>query len=133
MVLSNLTAIHQKTWIGTLSAFCGVVSAGAAAGAGIAYLRGGGYREVIHTIVNSLAIVSGIFCDGAKASCAAKIAASVDAAILGYEMYCQGQEFEGGDGIVMKDVEATIRSIGYIGREGMRDTNEKIINMMMEE
>ncbi|MCI8888883.1 MAG: serine dehydratase subunit alpha family protein [Hungatella sp.] len=133
LVLSNLTAIHQKTWIGTLSAFCGVVSAGAAAGAGIAYLRGGGYREVIHTIVNSLAIVSGIFCDGAKASCAAKIAASVDAAILGYEMYCQGQEFEGGDGIVMKDVEATIRSIGYIGREGMRDTNEKIINMMMEE
>jgi len=132
LVLSNLSTIHQKTGIGTLSAFCGVVSAGAGAGAGIAYLRGGGYKEVIHTIVNGLAIVSGIFCDGAKASCAAKIAASVDAAILGYEMYCQGQQFEGGDGIVMKDVESTIRSVGYIGREGMKDTNEKIIKMMIE-
>lgn len=132
LVLSNLATIHQKTGIGTLSAFCGVVSAGAGAGAGIAYLQGGGYTEVIHTIVNGLAIVSGIFCDGAKASCAAKIAASVDAAVLGYEMYCQGQQFEGGDGIVMKGVEATIRSIGYIGREGMKDTNEKIIKMMVE-
>lgn len=132
LVLSNLATIHQKTDIGTLSAFCGVVSAGAGAGAGIAYLQGGGYTEVIHTIVNGLAIVSGIFCDGAKASCAAKIAASVDAAVLGYEMYCQGQQFEGGDGIVMKGVEATIHSIGYIGREGMKDTNEKIIKMMVE-
>lgn len=87
LVLSNLVAIHEKTGIGTLSAFCGAVSAGAGAGAGIAYLCGGGYREVIHTIVNSLAVVSGIVCDGAKASCAAKIASSVDAGIMGYEMF----------------------------------------------
>ncbi len=133
LVLSNLATIHQKTGIGTLSAFCGVVSAGAGAGAGIAYLKGGGYKEVIHTIVNALAIVSGIFCDGAKASCAAKIAASVDAAILGYEMYCQGRQFVGGDGIVRKGVEATIRSVGYIGREGMKETNETIIKMMLNE
>lgn len=133
LVLSNLATIHQKTGLGTLSAFCGVVSAGAGAGAGIAYLKGGGYKEVIHTIVNALAIVSGIFCDGAKASCAAKIAASVDAAILGYEMYCQGRQFVGGDGIVRKGVEATIRSVGYIGREGMKETNETIIKMMLNE
>ena len=109
LVLSNLVAIHEKTGIGTLSAFCGAVSAGAGAGAGIAYLCGGGYREVIHTIVNSLAVVSGIVCDGAKASCAAKIASSVDAGIMGYEMFKLGQEFKSGDGIVMKDIETTIK------------------------
>jgi L-cysteine desulfidase len=133
LVLSNLTAIHQKTGIGTLSAYCGAVSAGAGAGAGIAYLCGGGYEEVIHTVVNSLAIVSGIVCDGAKASCAAKIASSVDAAILGYNMYKRGQEFKGGDGIVMNDIESTIRGIGYLGREGMKKTNEEIIKLMVGE
>lgn len=97
LALSNLTAIHQKTGIGRLSAYCGAVSAGAAAGAGIAYLCGGGYEEVIHTVVNALAIVSGMVCDGAKASCAAKIAASVDAGILGYNMYLNGQQFYAGD------------------------------------
>jgi L-cysteine desulfidase len=131
LVLSNLTAIHQKTGIGTLSAYCGAVSAGAGAGAGIAYLCGGGYEEVIHTVVNSLAIVSGIVCDGAKASCAAKIASSVDAAILGFNMYKRGQEFKGGDGIVMNDIESTIRGIGYLGREGMKETNEEIIRLMV--
>lgn len=133
LVLSNLTAIHQKTGIGTLSAYCGAVSAGAGAGAGIAYLCGGGYEEVKHTVVNSLAIVSGIVCDGAKASCAAKIASSVDAAILGYNMYKRGQEFKGGDGIVMNDIESTIRGIGCLGREGMRETNEEIIKLMVGE
>lgn len=131
LVLSNLVAIYQKNVIGTLSAFCGAVSAGAAAGAGIAYLCGGGYKEVIHTVVNALAIVSGIVCDGAKASCAAKIASSVDAAILGYNMYKMGQQFRSGDGLVMKGIEATIRSIGHLGKEGMKETNNEIIKMMM--
>ncbi|MDD3369862.1 MAG: L-serine ammonia-lyase, iron-sulfur-dependent, subunit alpha [Lachnospiraceae bacterium] len=131
LVLSNLVAIHEKTGIGTLSAYCGAVSAGAGAGAGIAYLCGGDYQDIIHTIVNSLAIVSGIVCDGAKASCAAKIAASVDAAIFGYQMYKNGQEFKSGDGIVMHDVESTIDGIGCLGRDGMRETNEEIIRLMI--
>ena len=104
LALSNLVTIHQKTGIGRLSAYCGAVSAGAGAGAGIAYLCGGGYEEVIHTVVNALAIVSGIVCDGAKASCAAKIASAVDAGILGYNMYKRGQQFYGGDGIVTRGV-----------------------------
>lgn len=133
LALSNLTAIHQKTGIGRLSAYCGAVSAGAAAGAGIAYLCGGGYEEVIHTVVNALAIVSGMVCDGAKASCAAKIAASVDAGILGYNMFLRGQQFYAGDGIVTKGVEATIHNIGRLGKDGMRETNEEIIKMMIEE
>ncbi|MDD7593666.1 MAG: L-serine ammonia-lyase, iron-sulfur-dependent, subunit alpha [Peptoniphilaceae bacterium] len=133
LALSNLTAIHQKTPIGRLSAYCGAVSAGAGAGAGIAYLSGGGYEEVIHTVVNALAIVSGIVCDGAKASCAAKIAAAVDAGILGYNMYIRGQQFYGGDGIVTKGVEATLKNVGRLGKEGMRETNEEIINIMIGE
>lgn len=131
LALSNLTAIHQKSGIGRLSAYCGAVSAGAGAGAGIAYLCGGGYKEVIHTVVNALAIVSGIVCDGAKASCAAKIASAVDAGILGYNMYKRGQQFYGGDGIVTKGVEETIRNVGRLGKEGMRETNEEIIKMMI--
>ncbi len=132
LALSNLVAIHQKTGIGRLSAYCGAVSAGAASGAGIAYLCGGGYEEVIHTVVNALAIVSGIVCDGAKASCAAKIASSVDAGILGYNMYIRGQEFHGGDGIVTKGVEGTIHNVGRLGKEGMKETNEEIIKMMID-
>ena len=130
LVLSNLIAIHQKTYIGRLSAFCGAINAGAAAGTGIAYLRGGGIKEIAHTLVNALAVVSGIVCDGAKASCAAKIAAAVDAGILGYDMYMNGQQFLGGDGIVKKGVENTIASVGRLGREGMRVTNEEIIKIM---
>jgi L-cysteine desulfidase len=132
LVLSNLVAIHQKSGIGRLSAYCGAVSAGAAAGAGIAYLNGGGYREITHTVVNALAIVSGMVCDGAKASCAAKIAASVDAGILGYEMYIRGQQFYGGDGIIIKGVEGTIQNVSRLGKEGMRKTNEEIIKIMVE-
>ena len=131
LVLSNLTAIYQKVGIGRLSAYCGAVSAGAAAGAGIAYLNGGDYEEIIHTIVNALAIVSGIVCDGAKASCAAKIAFAVDAGIMGYDMYRNGQQFYGGDGIVAKGVDNTIHNVGRLGREGMRATNEEIIKMMI--
>ncbi len=131
LALSNLIAIHQKTGIGRLSAYCGAVTAGAAAGAGIAYLCGGGYKDVVHTVVNALAIVSGMICDGAKASCAAKIAASVDAGILGYNMYLNGQQFLAGDGIVTKGVEATISNVGRLSKEGMRETNEEVIKMMI--
>lgn len=131
LALSNLIAIHQKTGIGRLSAYCGAVTAGAAAGAGIAYLSGGGYLEIVHTLVNALAIVSGMVCDGAKASCAAKIAASVDAGILGYHMYLNGQQFYAGDGIVTKGVEATISNVGRLGKEGMKETNEEVIKMMI--
>ncbi|MCR4675305.1 MAG: L-serine ammonia-lyase, iron-sulfur-dependent, subunit alpha [Lachnospiraceae bacterium] len=131
LVLSNLISIHEKQGIGTLSAFCGAVSAGTGAGAGIAYLNGGDYEAVIHTVVNALAITSGIICDGAKASCAAKIAASVDAGILGYEMYQQGQEFKCGDGIVGKDADTTIKGVGIIGKYGMKETNDEIIKLMI--
>ena len=133
LALSNLIAIHQKTGIGRLSAYCGAVSAGAAAGAGIAYLCGGGYEEVIHTVVNALAIVSGMVCDGAKASCAAKIAASVDAGILGYNMYLQGQQFYAGDGIITKGIEGTIDNVGRLGKDGMKETNEEIIRIMIND
>ena len=131
LALSNLTAIHQKTPIGRLSAYCGAVSAGAGAGAGIAYLCGGGFKEVTHTVVNALAIVSGIVCDGAKASCAAKIASAVDAGILGYNMYKRGQQFRGGDGIVTKGIEGTLKNVGRLGKEGMKETNEEIIKIMI--
>ena len=131
LTLSNLLTIYQKTGIGRLSAYCGAVSAGAAAGAGIAYLCGGGYEEVTHTIVNALAITSGIVCDGAKASCAAKIATSVDAGILGYNMFIRGQQFYAGDGIVTKGVDGTIRNVGRLGKEGMKETNEEIIDIMV--
>lgn len=133
LTLSNLVAIYQKTGIGRLSAYCGAVCAGAAAGAGIAYLCGGGYDEVAHTIVNALAITSGIVCDGAKASCAAKIATSVDAGILGYNMYIRGQQFYAGDGIVTKGVDATIRNVGRLGKDGMKETNAEIIEIMVGE
>lgn len=131
LVLSNLTAIYIKTGIGTLSAFCSAVSAGAAAGAGIAYLHNGTYKEIQHTIVNALAILSGTICDGAKASCAAKIASSVDAGIMGYYMYKNKQQFYAGDGIVAHSVDETIQNIGTLGSQGMLQTNDKIIEMMI--
>lgn len=131
LVLSNLTAIYIKTGIGTLSAFCGAVSAGAAAGAGIAYLHNGTYKEIQHTIVNALAILSGTICDGAKASCAAKIASSVDAGIMGYYMYKNKQQFYAGDGIVAHSVDETIQNIGTLGSQEMLQTNDKIIEMMI--
>lgn len=133
VLLSDLLTIHLKTGIGRLSAYCGAVSAGCAAGAGIAYLHGGGLREVAHTLVNSLAIISGMICDGAKPSCAAKIAAAVDAGILGYNMFRCDQQFRGGDGIVTKGVEKTIQNVGRLGRLGMRETDREIIRMMTEQ
>lgn len=132
LLISNLVTLHEKEGIGRLSAYCGAVSAGAGAGAGIAWLKSeGDYEAVTHTIVNALAITSGIVCDGAKASCAAKIAAAVDAGILGYEMYRNGQGFSGGDGLVAEDVETTIRNISRLGREGMRGTDREIIDIMI--
>lgn len=131
LVLANLLTIRQKTGIGSLSAYCGAVCAGCASAAGIAYLLGGGYEEIAHTLVNSLAIVSGIVCDGAKPSCAAKIAASVDAGILGYNMYKQGQQFLCGEGLVESTVEKTIDNIGRLGKEGMKETDKEIIRMMI--
>jgi len=132
LTLSNLIAIHEKSGIGRLSAYCGAVSAGCAAGCGIAYLHGGDLKTINHTLVNALAIVSGIICDGAKASCAAKIASSVESGILGYHMYLNGQQFRSGDGIVAKGVEATIRNVGRLGRDGMRETDKEIVRIMMD-
>ena len=130
LLVSNLITIHLKSGIGRLSAYCGAVSAGCASGAGIAYLYGGGVDEVSHTIVNSLAITSGIICDGAKASCAAKIATAIDAGILGYHMYKEGQQFYGGDGIVSKGVENTIKNVGQLAKEGMATTDQENLKIM---
>ncbi len=132
LILANLVAIRQKTLIGFLSAYCGVITAGSAAGAGIAYLQGGDLDLISHVLVNSVAILSGTICDGAKPSCAAKIASAVDAAILGYEMALAGKEFKDGEGIVKKGVENTIKQVGRLGKEGMRQTDMEIIKMMTE-
>lgn len=133
LALSDLTTIHQKTPIGRLSAFCGAVSAGAGAGAGIAYLCGGDFEAVVHTVINAVAIVSGMVCDGAKASCAAKIAEAVDAGIIGYNMHIRGQNFEDGDGIVKSGIEDTILSVGRLAKEGMKETNTEILSIMISE
>lgn len=133
LAVSNLCTIHQKTFIGRLSAFCGAVSAGAGAGAGICYLLGGGYEEIKHTIVNALAFQSGIVCDGAKSSCAAKISMAVEAGIFGYQMYRCGQEFVAGDGIVSQGVEPTIHNVGELGRKGMHETDRVILELMTRE
>ena len=131
VALSDLVTIHQKTGIGRLSAYCGAISAGCGAGAGIAYLEGGDFRAVAHTVVNAIAILSGTICDGAKPSCAAKIAAAVDAGILGYQMYLEKQQFYGGDGIVTKGVDKTVTNVGRLAREGMRETDKTILEIML--
>ncbi len=132
LLISNLLAAHIKTGIGPLSAYCGAVSAACAAGCGIAYLDGGRTDAIAHTLVNAIAITSGIICDGAKPSCAGKIAAALDAAYLGYDMYKEGQQFYGGDGIVSKGVENTIRNIGRLGADGMMETDREILRIMTE-
>jgi L-cysteine desulfidase len=133
LVVSNLVTIHLKTGIGRLSAYCGAVSAGCGAGAGVAYLQGGKQEAIAHTVVNALAIDSGIVCDGAKASCAAKIASAVDAGLMGIAMYNEGNQFFGGDGIVIKGVENTISTVGKLARRGMKQTDEEIIRLMLED
>ncbi len=127
LVVSNLITIHLKTGIGRLSAYCGAISAGA----GVAYLHGGRLTEIAHTIVNALAINSGVICDGAKSSCAAKIASAVEAGLLGMQMYFHGSEFCGGDGIVTKGVENTIQNVGQLARKGMAETDKEIISIMI--
>lgn len=136
VLVSDLVTIHLKAEIGRLSAYCGAVSAGCGSGAGIAWLYGRGkepqalLKDVSHTIVNALAVDSGIVCDGAKASCAAKIASAVDAGLLGFYMYQNGQQFRGGDGIISKGVEETIRNIGLLATQGMRETDREILDIM---
>lgn len=132
LVVSNLIAIHQKKYIGSLSAYCGAVSAACGAGAGITYLEGGTREEVGLTIVNTIANVGGIVCDGAKSSCAAKIASAVDAAILAHHMAMEHHVFQPGEGIVQENVEDTIKSVGYIGRVGMKSTDIEILNIMID-
>ena len=132
LILSNLISIHQRYGMGRLSAFCGAVCAGAAAGAGITYLKGGGYDEICRTVSNALAITSGIVCDGAKPSCAAKIAASVDAGLLGGRMVESGRGFAAGEGIVSGDIENTLQNVARLGKDGMRETDREIIRIMVE-
>ena len=131
VALSDLVTIHQKAGIGRLSAYCGAISAGCGAGAGIAYLNGGDAYAIAHTVVNAIAILSGTICDGAKPSCAAKIASAVDAGILGYHMYLEKQQFYGGDGIVTKGVDNTVYNVGKLAREGMRETDRTILEIML--
>ncbi len=133
LIVSNLVTIHMKTDIGTLSAYCGATSAGCGAGAGICYLHGGKAYEISHTIVNAVAINSGMICDGAKASCAAKIASAVEAGLLGWQMQVHNTEFYSGEGIVTKGVENTIRNVGRVARLGMAETDKEIIRIMMDE
>lgn len=133
LTVSNLITTHLKTGIGRLSAYCGAISAGVGAGAGITYLYGGKHREIAHTIVNALAIDSGIICDGAKSSCAAKIASAVEAGLLGMEMYKHGSQFYGGDGIVTKGVENTIKNVGRLAKYGMAQTDKEIIDIMISD
>ena len=131
LIVSDLITVHQKTGIGTLSAYCGAISAGVGAGAGICYLHGGRLSEISHTLVNAVAILSGTICDGAKASCAAKIAMAVEAGIMGFEMWRAGNQFHGGDGIVEKGVENTIKNVGRLAKDGMSDTDREIIEIML--
>ena len=132
LVVSNLIAVHQKYYIGSLSAYCGAVSAACGAGAGITYMYGGTYEQVSLTIINTLGNVGGIVCDGAKPSCAAKIASSVDAALMAFHLSIQNKSFLPGEGLIKGDVEETIKSMGYIGRVGMKTTDTEILNVMID-
>ena len=133
LVVSNLIAIHQKTLIGMLSAFCGVVSAATGSASAITYMHGGGYKEVSDTITNTLANVGGIICDGAKSSCAAKISSSVQAGILAFILSTKKNlVFQAGEGLVKDDVEKTIKSFCKVGRDGMKETDIEILNIMID-
>ena len=132
LLITNLVALHIKRFIGRLSAFCGVTSAGVAAGAGICYMETKDLDLIEKTIGNSLMIASGMICDGAKASCAAKIATAVDAGISGYYLAKNNRNFEAGDGLLKDDIEETIRSIGYVAKEGMKETDIIVLNTMIQ-
>ena len=132
LLIGNLISIYQKHFIGNLSAFCGAVTASSGVGAAITYMAGGGYEKISQTITNIVGNVGGIVCDGAKASCAAKIASAVDAAILGHRLSMKGLGFHAGEGIVQKDVDETIRSLGYVGCVGMKQTDVEILKIMLD-
>ena len=131
LIISNLITIHQKTGIGCLSAYCGAISAGCGCGCGICYLKGGDFYEIAHTLVNSIAILSGTICDGAKCSCAAKISMAVDAGIMGMDMTFSGHQFYSGEGIVTKGVENTILNVSRLAKLGMSETDREIIKIML--
>ena len=133
LIVSNLLAIHQKTGIGRLSAYCGAVTAGAACAAAITYMKGGSYEQVCGTIANTLGVVSGILCDGAKQSCAAKIASALDSALFAHELAMDGDFFAGGDGVVKDDIEKTIAGIGVVAAQGMRKTDEVVLQVMLKD
>lgn len=133
LAVADLVTIHQKTGIGRLSAFCGAVCAGCGAGAGVAYLHGGGYEAVAGTVLNALGIISGTVCDGAKASCAAKIAAAVESGLLGYHMYLNHRQFQGGEGIIAADVDGTIKNVGVLAKKGMLETDHVILQIMTQQ
>lgn len=130
LILSNLLSIYQKHYIGSLSAFCGAVTAACGSGAALTYMCGGDYSAICRTITNTLANVGGIVCDGAKSSCAAKIASAVDAAIMAHQMSMADHVFQPGEGIVAENPENTVRNIGYIGRVGMAGTDIEILHLM---
>ena len=132
LALADLVTIHEKTPIGVLSAFCGAVSAGAGAGAGIAYLHDATLDEICHTVSNAVGVTSGMICDGAKASCAGKIANSIEAAIIGYNMCKTNNNYQGGDGIIGEDIEETLANVGTLAKKGMEKTNEVIIDIMIK-
>ena len=131
LLISNLTSIFQKHFIGSLSAFCGAVTAAAGCGAAITWLHGGKLENICDTIANTVANVGGMVCDGAKASCAAKIASAVDAAIMAHHLSMRGLRFQPGEGIIQNDPQKTIQSLGYIGRVGMKHTDVEILNLML--
>ncbi len=133
LIVSDLVALEEKNDIGRLSAFCGAISAGAAVAAGIAYMQGGKEEAVAHTIVNALALSSGVICDGAKSSCAGKIALALEAGFIGYDMYLHNKEFKAGEGIIKKGVDRTIKSVGRLASQGMKETDKEILAMMIEE
>ena len=132
LVLANLLAIYQRSGIGCLSAYCGAINAGIAAACGVVYLQDGTFDDIAHTLVNGLAIASGVICDGAKPSCAAKIAVGIDAGLLGYEMYQSNQQFFNGEGIVKGGVDQTIAAVARLGRDGMRETDREILHIMID-
>lgn len=131
LCVSNLIALEQKKYIGSLSAYCGAVCAACGAGAAITYMRGGDTCEIEATITNTIGNVGGIICDGAKPSCAAKIASAVDAAILGHNMAMKSRAFQNGEGLVQDNAQDTIKAFGIVGKEGMKQTDIEVLNLML--
>ncbi|XMB71860.1 L-serine ammonia-lyase, iron-sulfur-dependent, subunit alpha [Mycoplasmatota bacterium WC30] len=132
LVLSNLLTLYQKSFIGRLSAFCGAISAAVSSGATLTYLEGGSLDQIKMSIINALANVSGVVCDGAKPSCAAKIVTGLEAAFLGHFLAMENQSYNPFSGIIKKDADATISAVGQMARQGMKETDQVILNIMLE-